>query len=143
MYNLAHLYFYEEPFKDSFKESIILLIKSSNENFYPSKLLLCLISIMYFGFEHENIIKELKKYDTISHELAKWIYNILVLEKLEDITVFENRFNQLRDIDYIYDHNMHYYSIENEILITNFYKKKLTKNNCKDINSDFYDGFGV
>ena len=139
MYNLAHLYFYEEPYKDSFKESIKLLIKSSNE----TKLLLCLISIINFGFEYENIIKELKKYDTISNELAKCIYNILVLEKLEDITVFENRFNQLRDIDYIYDHHMQYYSIENNILIANLYKKKITKNNCKDINSDFYDGFGV
>lgn len=143
MYNLANLYFYEEPFKDSFKESIKLLIKSSNKKFYHSTLLLCIISIINFGFEYENIIKELNEYEMISHELKKSIYNILVLEKLDDITVFENRFNQLRDNDFVYNHHMHPILIENEIIITQLKKNEIIKDNCKNVNSDFYKGFGI
>lgn len=81
MYNLAHLYFYDDKnryFENEFivEKSIKLLIKSSNKHFYPSELLLCIISIIKFGNSPEIIISELNKYDVISSELSKAIHNI-------------------------------------------------------------------
>ena len=143
LYNLAHLYFYKDQNDDNMKKSIQLLIKSSNENFYPSILLLYIISIYNFGIEYENIINELSKYDVISSNLAKSIHNILKLEQLEYITVFEDRFNQLRDIDFIYDLHMNILPLKNGNL--NSYddrKNELTTQNLNNINSDFYEGFG-
>ena len=103
MYNLAHLYFYEES---NIEESIKLLIKSANRYFYPSQVLLCIISIIQFGIDPNIIIKELNNYETISSELSKSIINILKIEKLECIEIFESCFNEQSKINFIYNYNL-------------------------------------
>ena len=61
MYNLAHIYIYEIETDQKIDESIELLIKSSNQNFEPSKYLLCISLIKKHNFDFEKIHNELTK----------------------------------------------------------------------------------
>ena len=60
MYNLAHMYFYNDHVKEEF-DTIDLLIKSSNEDFYESIQLSCIILFKTFGNDVDQIIKRLNE----------------------------------------------------------------------------------
>ena len=147
MYNLAHLYFYEQPIKNSNEESIKLLINSSNEDHYPSKFLLCIVSIYEFGNDIHNIIREINKIESISKELTNSICDIIKYNQLEEKLVLKEKYEQYRNIDFIFDFDFFFseYSkgidyLENGIQIKD---ENPTKNLGEKINSDFYEGFGI
>ena len=60
MYNLAHMYFYNDHVKEEF-DTIDLLIRSSNEDFYESIQLSCIILFKTFGNDVDQIIKRLNE----------------------------------------------------------------------------------
>ena len=74
--------------------------------------------------------------------MKKSIHDILTKGKLEYIDVFEDYFNKLRDIDFIYDHHRNAKTLVHAKLATNDQKREFDKNNSSDINSEFYEGFG-
>ena len=146
MYNLAHLYFYEKPIENSNEESIKLLINSSNKDHYPSKFLLCIVSIFEFGNDIYNIIQELNKIEYISNELANSIRDIINYNQLYEISILKEKYDQYRDIDYIFDFDFFFSEfskgidfLKNGIRIKDENPKE---NHAKSIDSDFYEGFG-
>ena len=62
MYNLAHIYIYDEKTEEFIDKSIELLINSIINNFYPSEKLLCLLLIKKYGFDIEKIINCVSKF---------------------------------------------------------------------------------
>ena len=144
MYNLAHLYFYENPIENSNKESIKLLITSSNKNHYPSKFLLCIVSIYEFGNNINTIIQELNKIEPISCQLINSICNIIYSNGLDQESILKEKYDQYRNIDYVFDFDFFYSEhlsmidfLANGILI------KEEKDISEKINSEFYEGFGI
>ena len=99
----SHLYFYEKPIKNSNIESIKLLVKSSNEHHDPSIFLLSIVSIYEFGKDINNIIRELNKIGTISLKLKRKIYDIIKSNQLFETSILKEKYNQYRDIDFIFD----------------------------------------
>ena len=147
MYNLAHLYFYENPIENSKSESIKLLIKSSNKNHYPSKFLLCIVSIYEYGNDINSIIRELNKIETISNELTDSIYDIIEYNRLYETSKLKEKYEEYRNIDYIFDFDFFFSEfsksldfLENGIQIKDQQPKE---NHRENINSDFYEGFGI
>ena len=141
MYNLAHLHFYEEPLKDSFEKSIHLLVKSAKSKFQPSIILLCLVLIMTFGIDFNDIIKELKKYENVSNELQHSICYTIKIMQLDTIESFEYYYNAYHDIDYIYD-----FDFSPKIYMNKLNEKHTDSAEnriCKNIDSNFYEGFGI
>lgn len=61
MHNLAHLSFFEDPIKECFNESVILLIKSLELNFHRSEYLLIIVLLHKHGNDYDKIKKELDK----------------------------------------------------------------------------------
>ena len=144
MYNLAHLYFYENPIENGNQESIKLLIASSNKDHYPSKFLLCIVSIHEFGNNINTIIQELNKIEPISCQLINSIYNIIYSNGLDQESILKEKYDQYRNIDYVFDFDFFYSEhlsmidyLANGILI------KEEKNISENINSEFYEGFGI
>ena len=143
MYNLAHLYFYENPIENSIQESIKLLITSSNKNHYESIFLLCIISIKEFGNSFEKIIQNLMKFESFSTKLASSMYRIIEYNKLYQPSVFNSKYAQYRYIDFIFDFEFffsdfskHVYFLKNGNIIKE-------ENHQENINSDFFEGFGI
>ena len=82
MYNLAHIYIYEDTSMKNIKKAIELLIKSS-KHFYPSKNLLAIALILKYDNNFEIIMKELHNKTERSNNLPDVIYIILLTQKLD------------------------------------------------------------
>ena len=144
LYNLAHLYFYEKPIENSNLESIKLLMTSSKFYHYPSMFLLCIISIYEFGNDITDIIKELNKIEPISYQLINSIINIFYSNRLDQESILKEKYEQYRNIDYIFDYDFYYSDLskrydflENGIVI------KEEEEIAENINSEFYEGFRI
>ena len=82
MFNLAKICFYENPYKDKIDEAIYLLIKSSEQGFYHSQILLCLLLIQKVDFNFLDIEKELYKYVKKKNNITVSILETIATEKL-------------------------------------------------------------
>ncbi|KAK8843573.1 hypothetical protein M9Y10_024630 [Tritrichomonas musculus] len=127
MYNLAHIYIYEENINQDINKLIDLLIKSS-EKFDPSFFLLCIILIKQ-NISYKDVIK--------NNDLAKKISRKIV----EIGSKFEVIYDYLKDKDYIY--NLFLQPVlTSELNNIKFNDANPKYPNAKDISNEFYDGFG-
>lgn len=128
--------------ENSVDESIKLLIKSADLNFFPSHYLLCLISIVEFGSDLKDILNGLSEYQFFSRELFNSISKIFKYEGLENIEKFEKFYSTIHDIDYIYNFNEHVFRYIDLTFWKSIHKNRIEEKTGEDINSDFYEGFG-
>ncbi|KAK8881199.1 hypothetical protein M9Y10_003931 [Tritrichomonas musculus] len=103
MYNLAHLYFYEDPIKDSIDKSIELLINSIKSGFQQSEELLCIALIKKHNFDVDIIITEIDDIIQESEELSFDICEMIINSELLEQNYFESRYEYNRNIDFLYD----------------------------------------
>ena len=138
MYNLACLYF---DINEEKSKIIELLFQSSNQNFYPSKELLCLTLINEFGFDYEKIHKEMLKYKDNSKELFTDICRIMEEKKYENIENLKERFNFYKSKDFLYNYLEEIISLKDFL---NNDKRNSIQNKAQifNISSEFYNGFG-
>ncbi|KAK8865464.1 hypothetical protein M9Y10_011012 [Tritrichomonas musculus] len=139
MYNLAHIYMYDDSIKCDFNKLIELLINSSKQ-FYHSIILLYLLLVKQFGFNIEKIKQEIEKITDETSNLYEKIQNICVLN-LSDKSKYDYLYELYRNNDFIYNiefHPIQAFVIRQKkvIIIPSKYP------NAKDISSEFYDGFG-
>ena len=141
MYNLAHIYIYNESIKlQDINKPIELLIESSNEFIY-SLFLLCLVLIKRFGREIIKFEQEIEKYIGTKTNIKSNIFQIIYSYGLLDKSIFDFFYEKFKKIDFLYD-------IEFEPIISSGIQNIKTDlnfskyPNAKNISSEFYDGFG-
>ncbi|KAK8880742.1 hypothetical protein M9Y10_003429 [Tritrichomonas musculus] len=132
-FNLAHIYIYEEAVKKDFDEILELLI-SSNE-FYCSKILLCIFLVKQFGFDLSTIKDVVdKKSSKLSTDIYQTIYKYKLYNSLE-LNSLNHKFENLR-IVYDYLFNICIYD-------RSYFIKYEIKQKACDINSLFYEGLDL
>ena len=134
MYNLAHIYIFEDKSNERINESIQLLLKSLIQGFQPSAILLLIAFAIEQGFNENDV--------NINQDLL--LERIIKHKKLE-IKINNNKINfrewyqEYKNIDFIYN-------FKEEIIKTSviFEKNDVQPNNsnCHNITSEFYEGFG-
>ncbi|KAK8897365.1 hypothetical protein M9Y10_015309 [Tritrichomonas musculus] len=140
MYNLSHIYIYDESSTpENIEKSIDLLIDSSNKGFDTSKLLLCLMLIKKYGSNLVDIKNELKLNKKCSDELISSIIQFINSEKLNDQIIFEDTYQQLKKIDFVYN------AFLDVLPSIDLNRQQLDNENKNesDINSNFLNGFGI
>lgn len=139
MYNLSHIYIYEEKDENSLNKSIKLLIQSFKNGFYQSIELLCLVIIKKIGFDIEKIKQELHENFDIEDKLYNSIYGIIKNKKLLNPYYFEKNFKYYKDTDYTYYYNLkpikssEVFNLEEN----SFFEER------KNISQQFYEGFDL
>ena len=110
MYHLAKIYIYEEPNEKNIDKSINLLIRSSKEDFFPSKELLCIILIHRYGTNIENIRKALNDNGkNLFEKLNKIIKDEFLLENK---SILDLRFDFYRNFEILYNQYLKFVSYE-------------------------------
>lgn len=142
MYNLSHLYFYENIKGVELQIIIELLVKSSH--IIASRVLLALVLIKKYKFiTLKQILYEFNPYESINnkqkYEYALRIYNFIKNKQLENIYYYEDMKNKCQQIDFMINYN--YYPTFVNSLINRYKTKKIQKPKQNNINQDFYDGF--
>ncbi|KAK8871784.1 hypothetical protein M9Y10_007525 [Tritrichomonas musculus] len=140
MYNLAHLYIYEESVKSDINKSIELLIKSAYQ-FSHSMILLCLLVVKQFGSDIDTIKTKLEKLIKNSDQANLVIQMIFELNFFDKL-FFEMSYEIYRTKEFLYDFQFE------EIELSDLQDHKSNEFNpnyskAKDITSLFYDGFGI
>ena len=141
MYNLAHLYIFEEYSEETFNKSIQLLIKSLDKGFSPAKQFLLLILIKKYGTNFSDINKKLSSFMNNPHILVNSFKKAVEDQLLYCKQTFEEVYQKEKSIYYIYNQSL-------DIIRTDDLEKernnKEIKNDKKqnNINSDFYNGLG-
>ncbi|KAK8870233.1 hypothetical protein M9Y10_008110 [Tritrichomonas musculus] len=134
MYNLAHMYFYNDHIKEEF-DPINLLIRSSNEDFYESIQLLCIILFKTFGNDEAKIIKRLNE-----NEIKAKNISLIISRLIPNESSYETLYQYYKNIDFLYD-------ISSKPIKSSEVGKEIKKdrNNfrAKEITSVFYEGFGI
>ncbi|KAK8871370.1 hypothetical protein M9Y10_007093 [Tritrichomonas musculus] len=141
MYNLAHLYFYEDPIKDSIDKSIELLIHSIEKGFQQSKELLCLALLKKHNFNLDMIKEEIDRISKGNKVLSFEICTIMNISGLFDSKYFETRYEYNRNIDFLYSNELKpciSKVIDNSENITN----SIPSPHIPKISKMFYEGFG-
>ena len=139
MYNLAHIYIFDETIKKDINKSIDLLTKSAK--FIHSFVLLSLLLVKMYEFNFEAVKVEISKrvdITNISHQVFKMINSFFSLSNQD----FDNLFESYRSNDFVYDIQF------NPVLYSDIkYRNKETaplKNpKAKNISSEFYEAFGI
>lgn len=93
MFNLAHIYIYENSIKGNIDESIELLIKSSLLKFTPSKYLLCLMLVKKFGYNLNTIRERINQSRYASNDFSNEICNLIKHLRLDLKGVSKNLYN--------------------------------------------------
>ena len=138
MYNLAHLYLYEDPIEGFIDKSIELLIKSLKRGFSQSIYILCLALIKKVEDNLLNIQNILDDHN-ISNELSLKIVEIINKWILNDS--FNEEYLYYQSIDFIYTSSK---TIIRSTMITDSkYRYQPNNQNIKNITSLFYEGFGI
>ena len=139
MYNLAHLYAYNERMDDKINESIELLIKSSN-SFIHSMLLLFLLLIKQFGFDMNTIKNQLDKYQSSIPDFSSYVSKAMYELDLFDRRKFENYYEKYSKFDFLYNINEKPFPSFDLEFIGNL-EEQPTNTKAKDISNLFYEGF--
>ena len=139
MYNLAHLYIYEEGTTESIYKSINLLIDSSNLTFFPSTILLLIILLKKYDRNINNYLSKINKKVYNFYFLGIGFNDIISF--LNNESILEEYYQKYKNIDFLY--NQSHEVIETKHLYD--FKNNQTPqiiNQEKLITQDFYDGFG-
>ena len=140
MYNLAHIYIYNDTIKDKDNEAVDLLIESS-ENFYYSQILLSLFLIKKFGFDMKIIKSEFENKFKISKHLCCKLLSIINNIINGGKILYNYLFDSYRKIDFLY--NVELIDIQTSDLDRiDLNQNNRSKSYIKDITSEFYNGFG-
>ena len=134
MYNLAHIYMYEDSIKNDINKSIELLIKSS-DYFSHSLNLLILILIKQFGFNIDVIKKEIDKLiignDNLSFNIILNIYRFMDFDK----SIFEEVYESYKTIYFLYNIKLKHVFLTDD--------NETQYQTAKNVSSFFYEGFGL
>ena len=139
LFNLAHLYLFENNMEIELKKIVDLLIKPINNN------LICAIQLLNYA-----IIKQFLglEFTTIKNELEK--INIKLSSKIFQAVINQSRFESNQSmynfiknasLFYIYYDGCILPFVENEEIRERQIRKKIPKKTC--INQSFYDGFNL
>ena len=133
MYDLANIYIYEKVYENKIAKAIELLFKSFDQ-FLHSRILLGLAFIKKFGFQREEIEKHVRELNSKkSKALLSSIFNFLDL--LQSNSIFTNHYESYRDK-----------YLRKFVSLSEFQKQKrinMNHKNAPDINSVFYEEFGI
>lgn len=137
MYNLAHIYIYDEKIKQNLDEPIDLLIKSSNF-FDPSLILLCVVLIKY---KYDlSIVKN--KIEELVHEnselkITVWLLIIFFSYRNAYVVIYES----YRNKDFLY--NIYFKPmLRSDLKSIKELNIPPKYPNAKNISELFYEGFG-
>ncbi|KAK8839265.1 hypothetical protein M9Y10_032196 [Tritrichomonas musculus] len=136
MFNLAHIYFYEEAGFIDIDKAIELLVKSANEKVEYSIDLLCLAVVKkYPMLDVSEVIKEFEQIDEKSREdLLNEVFHAIISGELDEKNNYDLLYNSLKNINLVY----YGLNIENQTE-----KEKIIKKDKRvEINSVFYEGLG-
>ena len=136
MYNLAHIYMYDETIKQNLHKSIDLLIRSMKE-FRHSLVLLCLALLKQFKSNIHDIWQELKKRADITGSSMNDILNMIVKSEPDFAVLYES----YRYKDYLYNIELEPV-LSSELENINVKNASLKYPKAKDLSSEFYKGFG-
>ncbi|KAK8834492.1 hypothetical protein M9Y10_027676 [Tritrichomonas musculus] len=142
MYNLAHLYFYDDTIKDNLNRSIDLLMKSAKLDFFPAKFLLCLSLIKKHKFNINNVREELDTVIDEPKDMAMEICQIIKCYQLEVEFIYWSYHEDFRTIDFLYA-NFDRIIQSDDINVQKNEKKQDPNKNIKKITKYFYEGFGI
>ena len=142
MYNLAHIYIFDEMIGGDINKSIELLIKSFK--FGYSQILLCLILIKKCGNNISLIKGEIERnaktndnLDTLLRQIIKIITNLQLFNRSK----VEFYYEIYHSMDFLY--NIELESVNSYELRDMNKKKTFPKNSkLKNISKRFYEGFG-
>ncbi|KAK8881040.1 hypothetical protein M9Y10_003767 [Tritrichomonas musculus] len=138
MYNLANIYMYDESYENKIDEAIELLFNSFDQ-FLHSRILLCLALIKKYGFQIEEIEKHVRELNNKKPKAAlPLLFSHLHLFQLNDF--FTILYESYRDKYFLYNHLLQFVSF------SEFQEQKrinMNHKNIPDINSAFYEGFGI
>lgn len=139
MYNLSHIYIYDETVKCDINKAIELLIISSKK-LSQSRVLLSLVLFKEPSFNLTKVKQTIETREDISKELAEIIYRIIINNELYNKSTYDTIYELYKGIDFVYNANL---KAILTISLENCNKKELLKYpNAKNISSKFYEGFG-
>ncbi|KAK8892308.1 hypothetical protein M9Y10_029533 [Tritrichomonas musculus] len=140
MYNLAHLYIYDEEIKLDFSRTVGLLIKSAN-NFHHSMVLLCLLLIKHCGFDIEIIKQKINEHINHNNDFTAKLCQMISGLELFNTTNFDFLYESYRKKVFLYNILLAPIpSTDLQNIDGNDIRQKYS--NIKDISSEFYNGFG-
>ena len=141
MYNLSHIYIYDEPIEGCLDESIQLLIQSSKQDFNPAKALLSLAIVKLYGFNIDSIKRKIIDIPNLSDDLTNLIIQIIEYYNLTNESIFNSLYESYKENDFLY--NLFYICIPTKIIKKICLNEKLLKNDKSNLTKEFYDGFGT
>lgn len=103
IYNISHIYIYQNCIEDGLIKSISLLIKSYSKRFPYLKDLLCIALIKKHGFNIERIKEEFSNHINETDDLKSSIVSNINNGQLFDVSHFDNFYKYFQSIDFIYD----------------------------------------
>ncbi|KAK8840100.1 hypothetical protein M9Y10_031037 [Tritrichomonas musculus] len=134
MYNLAHVYFYNEDLNIDYQTIIDLLVNSYYYNFAYAILLLQLVLLKKNKYVTPQIIEdEINKVRNDMKYLIKQLSN-----HIPTFNKYPIQYNIIKDMDFFYDDYLQPVTLQ-----VFLYKKKMKKRKIKKINKYFYEGFGI
>ena len=131
MYNLAHLYLYEDPVENSIDKSIKLLSNSYMKGFLPSQILLCLALIKKYGNDSAKLLDD-------ENNIPSDIIQKIKIYRLD----FDRKYESYRKIDFLYGCNQYFPSFTFKINNERNQKEK-ENHRIADISDLFYEGFDL
>lgn len=142
MYNLAHIYFYGEYVDVDLNKSISLLINSAHYGKMTDSMMLLAIALIkkYEFVSKENINDELKSSGINSNYARSELFKIIEKTCSNLYEDYDYGYNYYKDVDYFY------IDYEYAECTKDFYGNKTYKNaysNIKNIDNNFYEGFGI
>lgn len=139
MYNLAHVYLYDEHTNESINKSIELIRSTENE-FESSIKMLCIIIIKKHGINLDNIGKDISQYTKNLSKFISSFKEIINNHSLDKANNLENVYLELKNIDYMY--NIFLGIINSKKLFEEYKFKKSDQSNSQfNISRQFYEGF--
>lgn len=143
-YNLAHIYLYEENVKINEDELFEMIIQSIMQNFQPSiNLFLIALKNKYNSITYKIIEEEIKKHfkQKIEVKIHSFeIYEQYIMLRLYNPSFYEFFYEANRRITYLYDSELNPIYLGE---LNNFKKKNKSEFKAQNINSLFYEGFGI
>lgn len=135
-YNLAKLYIFKRPIKDSFDEAIKLLLSSCDDFKHSFELLAFALLLKYDfdGCKIENEILNNPSYKNYSDSILKTIKK----NNLYDNLTFLKKYIFYSEIDIIYD-----YKLGLDLVAVNEKNENLFQIHLMNITKEFYEGFGI
>ncbi|KAK8841568.1 hypothetical protein M9Y10_027192 [Tritrichomonas musculus] len=148
MYNLSIIYFYEKIKENYLKKAIELLLNSYNQNFKEGAEFLCLVLVTFCEEISLEKIKEiLNKFNNADDRLSYHLYHIIKTNRMEK-SVSNSNYETFYEF---YKTQSYMFNIEGpptpvyDTINLKFKddKKENIYPNQKEINSLFYEGFGI